>query len=448
MPLENGEYTVNLHFAEIFWGATGGGQGGEGNRIFDVSIEGNLVLDNYDILADVGPETIVIKDFFANVTDGELNIDFSSLASVGGIDQPKLSALEVLRNSVQGIPIVVNEIPDQLSAIGEQLDGSLVVEASGGEGNLSYSALNLPPGLFIEPTNGQIGGTVSEDASSTTPYTVTITVNDSDDISTDAVTVNFLWYIIDNSSSFNLRINAGGPLTLNDDEVFSADQYFSNGLMYLNNSAQVPELYKTERSSPSRVFSYNIPLENGDYSVTLHFAEIYWGATGGDASGGEGSRIFDVAIEGDLVLDNNDIFAEVGAETPVIKVFPVTVLDEQLNIDFSAMATDGGIDQPKVSAIEVTSNTLSNNNLNFGNNFTVFPNPMNGVFYISTRDIHGDEVEVTVYNIAGQTMYSSKITVPLSGFLSIELPELSSGMFLINLVHPNKGKFNAKLINH
>ncbi|MEX0289129.1 MAG: PKD domain-containing protein [Flavobacteriaceae bacterium] len=152
--------------------------------------------------------------------------------------------------------------------------------------------------------------------------------------------------------TFPLRINAGGPEVSYNGEVFEEDVYFQDGQAFSNNSAAVVDLFKTERTSPQKTFNYSIPASNGDYTVILHFAEIYWGATGG-GPGGVGSRIFDVSIEGVVVLDDYDIVADVGSETAVEKSFEVTVTDGQLNLNFSSLVAVGGEDQPKVSAIEV-----------------------------------------------------------------------------------------------
>lgn len=149
-----------------------------------------------------------------------------------------------------------------------------------------------------------------------------------------------------------VRINSGGPAVTHDGKQFDADQYFVGGTLYSNTAAQISELYHTERSGTARTFDYDIPLTNGDYDISLHFADIYWGATGGGV-GGIGKRIFDVSIEGNNVLDNYDIYAEVGGETPSIKNYTVTVSDGELNLNFSSLAAVGGVDQAKVSAIEV-----------------------------------------------------------------------------------------------
>jgi len=82
-----------LHFAEIYFGVPGGGSGGGvGSRVFDVNVEGGAIeLDNYDIVADVGPGTAVVKSFPVNVTDGNVDVDFTSVTN-----QAKLSAFEIV----------------------------------------------------------------------------------------------------------------------------------------------------------------------------------------------------------------------------------------------------------------------------------------------------------------------------------------------------------------
>lgn len=152
--------------------------------------------------------------------------------------------------------------------------------------------------------------------------------------------------------TFPFRINAGGPELTHTGNLFLADQYFVDGEDFDNTSALVPPLFQTEHTSPLPTFDYQIPVPNGNYEVVLHFAEIFWNATGG-MPGGVGSRVFDVSIEGTLVLDDYDIIADVGSETPVAKTFNVTVTDGNLDMNFSALPATGGVDQAKVSAIEI-----------------------------------------------------------------------------------------------
>jgi hypothetical protein len=86
--LVNGaRYAVRLYFAEI------AANPGVGQRVFDVSIEGQTVLDDFDIYAEAGENTGIVKTFVVTAgSDGNLDIDFSK---VSGTDEPLVSALEV-----------------------------------------------------------------------------------------------------------------------------------------------------------------------------------------------------------------------------------------------------------------------------------------------------------------------------------------------------------------
>jgi hypothetical protein len=87
----DGTYKVRLHFAEIYWGATGGASGAAGKRVFSVAAEGKTEVKDYDIYDDVGPMTAVVKQFDVPVHDGQLDLRF-----FGKRDQPMVAAIEVL----------------------------------------------------------------------------------------------------------------------------------------------------------------------------------------------------------------------------------------------------------------------------------------------------------------------------------------------------------------
>jgi len=86
IPVENGIYDVELHFAEIYRGITQAGQ-----RVFDVTVEGDKVLDNFDIYKTVGFAEPTIQKVTAIVTDGVLTISFGP-----EIENPKISAIAVI----------------------------------------------------------------------------------------------------------------------------------------------------------------------------------------------------------------------------------------------------------------------------------------------------------------------------------------------------------------
>ena len=155
----------------------------------------------------------------------------------------------------------------------------------------------------------------------------------------------------------SIRINCGSQEELIfGGQTFSPDNYFAGKSMAFANPnieevrmTTYDELYKTERvaSEDMAPFSYKIPVVNGSYVVFVHFAEIYFGATGG-GPGGAGRRVFSMELEGEEVITNYDINKEVGSMGAVVQEFSVSVLDGELNLDFSAIQN-----RAKISAIEV-----------------------------------------------------------------------------------------------
>nr|WP_253942359.1 putative Ig domain-containing protein [Nocardioides sp. zg-1230] len=148
-----------------------------------------------------------------------------------------------------------------------------------------------------------------------------------------------------------VRINAGGPAVNTGGVAWGAQQYGTGGKTYTNAVAVAGTtddvLYQSEYSTATGGIDYDIPVQNGTYTVRLHFAEIYFGAPGG-GPGGTGRRVFDVAVEGQLRLDNYDIVADVGSATAVVKSYTVQVTDGKVDVDL-----DSVVDQAKISAIEV-----------------------------------------------------------------------------------------------
>lgn len=154
-----------------------------------------------------------------------------------------------------------------------------------------------------------------------------------------------------------LRWNAGGGAVTTGGATWAADANFSGGKAYSNPAVTAiagttdDSIYLNERSATQRLggFSYSIPVStSGTHTVTLHFAEIYHGATGG-GPGGAGKRVFSANFEGgNAELVDFDIFATVGAMTATTRSFSVPVTDGRLDIAFTAK-----VDQPSVAAITV-----------------------------------------------------------------------------------------------
>ena len=95
IPTGNGDFTVELYFAELFVGVSpGGGSGlGAGARIIDINVEG-VTENGVDLFSEYGPLTSATKTYTVTVTDGILNIDLDAIA-----DNAKLSGFCITETS-------------------------------------------------------------------------------------------------------------------------------------------------------------------------------------------------------------------------------------------------------------------------------------------------------------------------------------------------------------
>lgn len=82
----SGTYTVRLYFAE-----TNAAAYGKGLRKFSVQAEGVTQLTNFDIYAEAGAKTALMKTFTVAVTDGTLNLNF-----VRNQNNPLVNGIEVI----------------------------------------------------------------------------------------------------------------------------------------------------------------------------------------------------------------------------------------------------------------------------------------------------------------------------------------------------------------
>lgn len=132
-------------------------------------------------------------------------------------------------------------------------------------------------------------------------------------------------------------------------QVWASDRFFSGGRHGLPpKGANISELgvYKSDRVGR---FRYNIPaVPNARYRVRLYFREPWFGKENG-GNGGPGSRVFDVACNGVLLMKNFDILAE-GNSKPIVKTFENVQASAGGRIELYFMPV---VNYPIVNAIEV-----------------------------------------------------------------------------------------------
>jgi hypothetical protein len=146
------------------------------------------------------------------------------------------------------------------------------------------------------------------------------------------------------------RINAGGSEYIDPEgNVWEADTYYSeSGTPFVTDAAiagtKFDSLFESEIYGPDVV--YNIPLPLGEYSITLHWAEIYFTTVG--------ARVFNVFIQGALVAENLDIVEAAGR---ALKAYSITETDVAINDGILTIELVAVTQNAKISAIEISSSS-------------------------------------------------------------------------------------------
>jgi len=347
----NGTYEVSLYNAETKWTAAG-------QRLFNVAIQGQTVLSNFDIFAAAGGSNKAIIVTFTNIVmAGQLEVDFTDVATafetnarVSGIRvrkiadpivelvPPTISLITPANGAtVTGVVAVTGTASDNVAVakVEVSIDGGAWTLAAGTT-NWTYSlnTLGLLNGLHT------ISARATDGSSNVSPL--------------PSVTIR----VINIPGAYLTRISPGNPSSVTDcaTNVWIADQAYTPGSFgysgssatgYVNNAisgvcTNVYRLYECERySTASGGFSYLFDCPPGVYEATLLEAETYWSTTN--------ARVFNVYLQGQQVLTNFDIFKAAGGQNiPISRVFTCTVSTTQLNMSFTP-----NIDNARASGIQI-----------------------------------------------------------------------------------------------
>ena len=329
IPVRNGLYNVRLHFAELWFKRIG-------DRMFGVSAEGRVVVQDLDVYKSCGFMAAMVWSGVVGVKDGRLDLEFLPWK-----DSPVLCALEVLPVALDPPALQLSAGPDRELRL--PLD-TVRLEVQPMEGSASISGASCSWSQVWGPQSAGIESPslLVSDVHFSSPglYRFRARVVRGNMMGETEVAV-LVRPAADPPGTVRIRCG-GGAFSDSLQRTWSADAFYTGGFSYSALAAisgsDDAGLYQSERTG--KQFGYRIPVPNGDYTVRLHFAEIYWKSPG--------SRIFSVTIEGRPMISALDLCGAAGHGVVLIKESKQNVADGFLDVAFS-----GQLDGAKVSAIEI-----------------------------------------------------------------------------------------------
>ncbi|HLW33738.1 MAG TPA: malectin domain-containing carbohydrate-binding protein, partial [Aequorivita sp.] len=207
-------------------------------------------------------------------------------------------------------------------------------------------------------------------------------------------------------------------------------------------------LFQSERNATT--LKYEVPVPNGTYTVETYHSELWWGGSGPTA--GSGKRVFSIALQGQIVKGNFDIFKENRNQPTKLTFENVTVEDGVLNLELMAskdratisglaifgesdQSTTSGANLRTLSTAEDTLLTEETVDTGLGTEIVMYPNPASQSTRISVNHEIGLET-ILVHNMNGQLIQHldpNSLKDGAGGFV-ISLAGIPQGVYLISLV--------------
>jgi len=329
------QYTIRSHFAETFWTTPGA-------RLFNILINGQVAQSNFDIFATAGGKDMATTlDLPATAQNGQITVQYQTVK-----DNALVSGIEVIGNGSMMPP---PNAPTSLHAAAGISQVSLTwAPATSGtynvfRGNATGAEATTPvaSGLtgttFIDKNlpNGQPLFYTVQTVSTTGTSSASNEVSTTPGVAPTGVAV--------------YQIASGSAAAI---APFQADAFFAGGAA--SAGAGTADLSATISPAPAQVYqqersggtiTYTLPnlVIGTNYKLRLHFNEFFWKQAG--------QRVFNVIVNGEVVLPNFDIVAAAGApETAIVEEFNVQP-DQSGNVTITLSGATA--DQPKITALEL-----------------------------------------------------------------------------------------------
>lgn len=430
-PLSNGSYEVRLYFKAISTTA--------GSNVFDVVIEGKTERKSYDIFVAAGGSNIPVEESFrVLVNDGQLSINFPIVTGrsiVHGIEILSYGNIPPVLETV-AIPELKEGGSVQLAVTAVDANGDpLVLSASGLPAFASFSDHGDATGLLtLSPQSGDAG-----------EYSGLILSACDSKGDIDSLDLSFTVHQAAIAAGQVLyRVNAGGisepdsELNWEGDKTAAPSSYFdsdrcvnyttgSNFWKGTNNTSAPDNIFGPYRYDNGASFAerqhWDFPVANGSYEVRLYFRAV---------SSSTGTDVFDVELEGDVKLDDYDIYSRAGGSNIATEeILIVTVADGNLDIDFPLVkgkSSVNGIEIRKASPEPVVESPSVSTPLM--SEILLYPNPVTEGKIKLQLASDWESGRITLHDLSGRVLQAGEISRmdPV-----IDVSDIQSGMYILRI---------------
>ena len=314
IPLEKGTYTIKTYHNEMYFGKNGKYERA-GLRVFDISIEGDVVKKDFDIFLENKNQETTLTFNTIEVTDGILDLELTASSN-----NSLISGIAIVPVAVKA-PVIVETPMESIK------------QSEGNEIHLN---------------------TTANDA---------ITFQNNDHLSASE-------FIASSNSKTSTNTNASN------DKIFQSERYASN-------------------------LNFKVPLENGTYTVKTYHNELYFGKGGSAARAGR--RVFDILLEGNVVMDNFDIYSYNNNQQSILTFEGIEVVDGVLDLKLVASANNASISG--ISIIEEVIQIPGSEHLFFLNAGGKSDATLNGITYLAETNTE------RFYNEGTNSYENNKIAV-------------------------------------
>ncbi len=380
---------------------------------------------------DFIPENAVFRD-------GKLVLCLTNSTNIGYTDVTPPTVLWARANTADKVTIMFSEEVDKSDAenIAKYYITSTGVTVTNAKLNADLKSVDLTVnGLNLDASNLLIVYSIKDRAE-----TPNVSVTQAKSI------------IMSKQISLPIKINCGGPAQLDYLTDVLWNQNSEYGFMD-GNISEFPSkeisntdedvIYQTERYNMA---GYKIRIPNGNYNVKLLFADNY--------SDSSNKRVFDVYLEHEKVIEDFDIFNQVGKSAAIVKeFFNVQVTDGILDVHFADKVNSGLINGIIISEATTGLDNESDMELKSFKVEQNYPNPFNSKTVINYYLPYSSGITFRLYNLLGEQIFFKDLGFKQKGNHNILLDThslntfpLSTGVYFYVLSSAEKSEIKKMIL--